>query len=66
VLKGIGKIALKPGEEKTVPVKVDAAGFRYWNEGSKAWTVASGAYQVMVGRSSRGITWAGSVTPLAR
>jgi beta-glucosidase len=57
VLKAIGKVALKPGEEKTVPVKVDAAGFRYWDEGRKAWTVASGAYQVVVGRprgTSRG------------
>ncbi len=66
VLKGIGKVTLKPGEAKMVPVKVDAAGFRYWDEGRKAWTVAPGAYQVMVGRSSRDIAWTGSVTPVAR
>lgn len=66
VLKGIGKVALQPGEEKTVPVKVDAAGFRYWDEGRKAWTVAPGPYQVMLGRSSRDIAWTGTVTPLAR
>ncbi len=66
VLKGISKVTLRPGEEKMVPVKVDPDAFRYWDEGRKAWSVAAGAYQVMVGRSSRDLAWTGSVTPIAR
>jgi beta-glucosidase len=63
VLKGMGKVTLQPGEEKTVPVKLDADAFQYWDEVRNGWATAPGAYQVMVGRSSRDIAWTGSVTP---
>ncbi len=63
VLKGMGKVMLQPGEEKTVQVKLDADAFRYWNEAGKSWTTAPGPYRIMVGRSSRDLVWTGTVTP---
>ncbi len=56
-LKGMQKVSLKPGEEKTVHVKLDGDAFRYWNETQNAWTSAPGSYQVMVGKSSREIVY---------
>jgi len=61
VLKGIGKVMLQPGEEKTVQVKLDA--FRYWDDARKSWTTAPGLYQIMAGRYSRDIAWTGTLTP---
>jgi beta-glucosidase len=63
VLKGIGKVMLQPGEEKTVQVKLNADAFRYWNDARRSWTTAPGPYQITVGRSSRDIAWTGTVTP---
>lgn len=51
-LKGFSKVMLKPGESKTVEVKLDARAFSYWSEKTHAWAVAQGEFQVMVGDSS--------------
>ena len=61
-LKGFDRVALKPGEEKTVQVKLDADAFEYWDESRNGWTAASGPYQVMVGRSSRDIVYTTNVS----
>lgn len=61
-LKGMAKVALKPGEEQTVRVHLDSDAFRYWDEKANAWATAPGAYQVMVGRSSRDIVYTANVT----
>lgn len=60
-LKGIQKVTLKPGEEQTVHVRIDADAFRYWNEGRNAWTTATGTFQVMAGPSSRDIVYTTSI-----
>jgi beta-glucosidase len=61
-LKGMEKVLLRPGEEKTVHVAVDADAFQYWDEARDAWTTAAGPYQVMVGRSSRDIIYTTDVS----
>lgn len=65
-LKAYAKVLLAPGEQKTVHLNLDADAFKYWNEGSHAWTTAPGNYTVMLGRSSREIVWQAAVTPTAR
>jgi beta-glucosidase len=53
-LKGYRKIALEPGQSKTVTMKLDRRAFSYWSPGT-GWTVAKGCYRLMVGSSSRDI-----------
>lgn len=65
-LKAFEKVALQAGAVKTVHLTLDPDAFRYWDESKHSWTVAPGAYRVMVGRSSRDIAWAENVTPAAR
>ena len=55
-LKGFAKVELQPGEERDVDIAAPAAAFRYWDADKSAW-VAGGAYEVMLGRSSRDIVW---------
>jgi beta-glucosidase len=64
-LKAFEKVALQPGERKPVKLTLGREAFEYWNDQTHAWTVASGNYQVMVGRSSSDIAWTGTVTPAA-
>ncbi|MDL4819929.1 glycoside hydrolase family 3 C-terminal domain-containing protein [Actinomadura opuntiae] len=59
-LKGYAKVALAPGESRRVTFPLTARSMAYWNQGAKAWKVASGCYQVMVGGSERDIAQKGS------
>lgn len=54
-LKGFAKVALEPGEEKTVTVELDDRAFAFWNTEIHNWCVESGEYRVLVGASSRDI-----------
>ena len=54
-LKGFEKLLLRPGEERTVLVRLDARSFQYWNEKTDRWTRDGGTYRIMVGHSSRDI-----------
>lgn len=54
-LKGFEKVALAPGEEKTVEFTLDKRAFAYYNTELKDWHVETGDFTVMVGRSSRDI-----------
>ena len=60
-LKGFQKVMLKPGESKTVDLKLDARSFSYWSEKAHAWQVAAGNFEVMVGDSSANTPLKGSV-----
>lgn len=51
-LKGFAKVALAPGETKTVTVELDTRAFQWYHEGLKGWYAASGAYEVQVCRSA--------------
>ncbi|GGF74028.1 beta-glucosidase [Alteromonas lipolytica] len=52
-LKAYAKVALKPGESKTVRLTVGADDFRAWHPALHDWIVEAGCYQVKVGPSSR-------------
>ena len=54
-LKGFEKVALDPGETTTVTVALDRRAFAYWDTQRHGWHVAPGAYEILVGSSSRAI-----------
>src|SRR5690606_5947870 len=55
-LGGFAKVALQPGERKRVTIHVDPRLLATWFAGRPGWTLASGAYEVSVGHSSRDLT----------
>ena len=48
-LKAFDKVALEPGESKTVTLQLDARSFAIWHNG---WQIPAGRYAVRVGSSS--------------
>ncbi len=54
-LKGFEKVALKPGEEKTVTFTLNKRSFACFNTDIHDWHVESGMFTVMIGKSSRDI-----------
>lgn len=54
-LKGFAKVALEPGEEKTVTFELNHRSFAYYNTDIADWYVESGEFQVLIGSSSRDI-----------
>ena len=60
-LKGFEKVTLAPGETATVDLTLDERAFAHWDESAGAWHAAPGAYELLVGSSSRTIhqtaTW---------
>jgi len=51
-LVGWKRVQLSPAESRTVSVTVDTRPLQTFNETSESWSLAPGAYQVMVGPSS--------------
>ena len=51
-LRGFQRVALQPGEQKTVEIPLTAKSLAYWDEGKHVWTVESGPIEVRVGGSS--------------
>ncbi|WP_246040269.1 beta-glucosidase family protein [Ectobacillus funiculus] len=54
-LKGFEKIALQPGQTKTVTFTVDKRAISAYDETLKDWVSKAGLFQVLVGSSSRDI-----------
>ncbi len=54
-LKGFEKVALNPGEEKTVGFQLDRRAFAYFDTEVNDWTVKSGMFTILIGKSSRNI-----------
>lgn len=52
-LKGFAKVALQPGEAKTVTFTLNRRSFAYYETQIGDWYVAGGTYRIDVGRSSR-------------
>lgn len=52
-LRGFRKVALAPGETKTVQFALQGKDFAAWDDRRGRWIVESGAYEVRVGTSSR-------------
>ncbi len=61
-LKGFAKIALAPGESKTVRFTLDRRAFAFYDPHNEAWTVEPGAFTVLIGSSSRDIRLKGTFT----
>ncbi|MBN2499475.1 MAG: glycoside hydrolase family 3 C-terminal domain-containing protein [Anaerolineales bacterium] len=54
-LKGFAKVALDPGETKTVTITLDQAALSYYDDASKQWIAEPGKFQALVGSSSQDI-----------
>ena len=54
-LKAFEKVALDPGETTTVTVALDRRSFSYWDTQRHGWHAPAGAYEILVGSSSRAI-----------
>jgi beta-glucosidase len=52
-LKGFKKVFLQPGEKQKVSVALDRNAFAHYDPDKKAWVADKGAYQILVGSSSR-------------
>jgi beta-glucosidase len=54
-LKAFSRVDLKPGETKTVQMKLDRAAFSYWSPDQKTWVAEPGTFEVQAAASSRDI-----------
>jgi beta-glucosidase len=54
-LKGFAKVALEPGEEKSVDLAFDDKTFRYFNVKTNRWEIEGGTYRIEIGASSADI-----------
>ena len=62
-LQGFARIALQPGESKTVRVKLYVEQFGYYShEGQRQWNIRPGTFLVKIGSSSADIRLQQAVT----
>ncbi|NJM40749.1 MAG: glycosyl hydrolase, partial [Anaerolineae bacterium] len=61
-LKGFAKVALQPGETKTVTVQLNFRAFAYFHPGHHRWVAESGEFNILVGASSADIRCNATVT----
>ena len=61
-LKGFAKVSLEPGESRQVTITLDQRAFSFWSELLGTWVVEAGEFAVEVGRHSRDLPLARSVT----
>ncbi len=54
-LKGFEKVALNPGETKTVSFRLSKRAFAYWNTTLSDWHVETGAFKIQICKSSRDV-----------
>jgi beta-glucosidase len=54
-LRGFAKVALEPGESRTVSLTLSGADFAYWEPRSHRWEISAGTFDLLVGSSSRDI-----------
>ena len=54
-LKAFAKVALEPGETKTVTLLLDQEALSYYDPDQNGWVVEPGEFEVLVGSSSRDI-----------
>jgi len=60
-LKGFARVALQPGETRTVAIELDERAFTYYHPAYKQWVAESGEFDILVGASSADIRLQGSV-----
>ncbi|MEZ4629249.1 MAG: fibronectin type III-like domain-contianing protein [Deinococcales bacterium] len=51
-LKAFGKVALEPGESKTLSFQLDERSFAFYHPGHKGWIVEKGSFDILVGASA--------------
>jgi beta-glucosidase len=61
-LKGFAKVALEPGETKTVTIPLDFRAFAYYDPAYQQWVTEDGQYDILVGASSADIRGRATVT----
>ncbi len=61
-LKGFEKVWLQPGGSKTVTITLDESAFQYYNDLNMQWVSEKGAFDILVGGSSRDIKLNGKLT----
>jgi beta-glucosidase len=61
-LKGFAKVALQPGETKTVRVTLEPRAFAYYHPGFGQWVTESGEFDIRVGQSSADLPLSAVVT----
>ncbi len=54
-LKGFAKVALEPGETKTVTIDLEREALAYWDDVQHAWVAEAGEFEVLIGSSSQEI-----------
>jgi len=54
-LKGFAKVALEPGETKTVSIPLDFRSFAYYHPGYKQWITEDGEFDILIGASANDI-----------
>jgi beta-glucosidase len=59
-LRAFAKVALEPGETRTVTFTLDEEALSYYDPALKRWVAEAGEFQVLVGSSSRDIRLAAS------
>jgi beta-glucosidase len=60
-LKSFAKVALAPGETRTVTMTLGPRAFAYYDPDTKGWRITKGRYEILIGASSRDIRLTGSV-----
>ncbi|MFN8464987.1 MAG: glycoside hydrolase family 3 C-terminal domain-containing protein [Caldilineaceae bacterium] len=61
-LKGFAKVALAPGETKTVSIPLNARAFAFYHPAHRQWITEDGEFDILVGASSADIRLQASVT----
>ena len=61
-LKGFTKVALQPGETKTVSFALDFRAFAYYHPAYKQWITEDGSFDILIGASSADIRCVETVT----
>jgi beta-glucosidase len=61
-LKGFAKVALQPGQTKTVTVALDFRAFAYYHPGYRQWITEDGEFDILIGASVNDIRCTQTVT----
>jgi beta-glucosidase len=60
-LKGFQKILLQPGQSKQVTITLGEDAFQYYNDVQNRWVLEQGAFDILVGGSSRSLELSGKI-----
>ena len=61
-LKGFAKVALEPGETRTITLTLDPRAFAYFDPAYHTWVVEGGDFDILVGPSSADLSLRATVT----